>query len=56
MIGALRELDAEGCFDTGAARERVTLLVSISDSERSAEVEAASRRALNPGRGARMRP
>ena len=48
MVEGLRLLDAEGFFGTGAEREKVTLFVSISDSDEAEEVETSSARQLNP--------
>ena len=38
MVEGLRLLDAKGFFGTGAEREKVTLFVSISDSDEAEEV------------------
>ena len=48
MVEGLRLLDAEGFFGTGEDRERVTLFVSISDSDEAEEVETSSARQINP--------
>ncbi len=48
MTLGLAEMEAEGFFGSGPARERVTLFVSISDSDESEMVEDASARSLNP--------
>ena len=48
MVEGLRLLDAEGFFGTGEERGRVTLFVSISDSDEAEEVETISARQLNP--------
>ena len=48
MILALHDLDTEGFFGTGKAREAVTLLCSISDSMDAAWLEIESARLLNP--------
>ncbi len=48
MISALGELDSEGFFGGGSAREQVTLFVSVSDSDESAAIEDASAQRLNP--------
>ena len=48
MVEGLRLLDAEGFFGTGEERGRVTLFVSISDSDEAEETETSSARQLNP--------
>jgi hypothetical protein len=48
LIGALRDLDAEGFFGTGEARAGVTLFVTISDSGAARQLENRSARQLNP--------
>ena len=48
MIGALADLDGEGFFGSGKDRERVTLFISISDSEDLERIEDESAKALNP--------
>ncbi len=48
MVEGLRLLDAEGFFGVGEAREKVTLFVSISDSDEAEEIETSSARQLNP--------
>lgn len=47
MVEGLRLLDAEGFFGTGEDREKVTLFVSISDSDEAEETETTSARQLN---------
>ncbi len=48
MVMGLRDLDAEGYFGTGEARQRVTLLCSVSDSWCAVWLEEESARRLNP--------
>lgn len=48
MVEGLRLLDAEGFFGTGPQREKITLFVSISDSDEAEKVETTSARQLNP--------
>lgn len=48
MIEALRLLDQEGLFGTGAEREKITLFVTISDDDGSVEPENNSAKVLNP--------
>jgi hypothetical protein len=48
MTDALGDLDEEGFFGTGAARDRVTLFVTISDSDLAEETENESAERLNP--------
>jgi hypothetical protein len=48
MVGALKDLDEEGFFGAGKAREGVTLFVTISDSDLSDAVEKRSSSELNP--------
>ncbi len=48
MVEGLRLLDAEGFFGTGERRDKVTLFISISDSDEAEEVETSSARQLNP--------
>lgn len=48
MVLGLGDLDAEGSFGTGKARERVTLLCSVSDSACAVWLEEESARRLNP--------
>jgi hypothetical protein len=48
MIRALADLDKEGFFGTGEARERVTLFCTISDSDDAPGLENESARRLNP--------
>ncbi|WP_420212403.1 DUF4303 domain-containing protein [Burkholderia aenigmatica] len=48
MIEALRMLDQEGLFGTGAAREKITLFVTISDDNGAEALENESARILNP--------
>ncbi|NGZ77715.1 DUF4303 domain-containing protein [Saccharibacillus alkalitolerans] len=45
---ALRRLDDEELFGTGAAREAVTLFLSVTDDDRTDEVENYSAKLLNP--------
>lgn len=49
-IGALEELEAKGAFGAGVSRERLTVFVSISDSDEATRLELASVRRLNPKR------
>ena len=48
MVGALRDLDREGAFGEGAAREAVTVFASISDSADAGWLERESARLANP--------
>ncbi|MBN3724791.1 DUF4303 domain-containing protein [Burkholderia sp. Ac-20379] len=48
MIEALRLLDQEGLFGTGAAREKFTLFISISDDDGADALESESATMLNP--------
>ncbi|RQU04049.1 DUF4303 domain-containing protein [Burkholderia cepacia] len=48
MIEALRLLDQEGLFGTGAEREKITLFVTISDDNGAEELENESAKILNP--------
>ena len=48
MVEGLHLLDAEGFFGTGQEREKITLFVSISDSDEAEEAETSSARQLNP--------
>ncbi len=48
MIGALCDLDRDGVFGVGAAREAITLFVSISDSADAEWLERESARLANP--------
>ncbi|WP_322090134.1 DUF4303 domain-containing protein [Burkholderia cenocepacia] len=48
MIEALRLLDQEGLFGTGAEREKITLFVTISDDDGSVDLENKSAKELNP--------
>jgi hypothetical protein len=48
MVAALRELDQAGFFGRGEDRERVTLFVSVSDSDAAEQIENASAKELNP--------
>ncbi|HDR9482201.1 hypothetical protein BLA13014_07234 [Burkholderia aenigmatica] len=48
MIEALRLLDQEGLFGTGAAREKITLFVTISDDNGAEALENESAKILNP--------
>lgn len=48
VVGALRELDSTGFFGEGADREKVTLFMSISDSEDTVELENKTAKLLNP--------
>jgi hypothetical protein len=48
MVLGLQDLDAEGFFGTGSARQSVTLLCSISDSPCAVWLEEESARRLNP--------
>ncbi|AIO35848.1 hypothetical protein DM39_4674 [Burkholderia cenocepacia] len=48
MIEALRLLDQEGLFGTGAEREKITLFVTISDDDGSVDLENKSAKVLNP--------
>ncbi|WP_338638387.1 DUF4303 domain-containing protein [Burkholderia pyrrocinia] len=48
MIEALRLLDQEGLFGTGAEREKITLFVSISDDDGAVQLENESAKVLNP--------
>lgn len=48
MIEALRQLDREGLFRTGAEREKITLFVTISDDNGAEELENQSAQILNP--------
>ncbi|KVH35217.1 hypothetical protein WS88_19490 [Burkholderia cepacia] len=48
MIEALRQLDQEGLFGTGAEREKITLFVTISDDNGAEELENRSAKILNP--------
>jgi len=48
MIGALADLDDEGFFGTGAARENVTLFCTLAHSNDSEWLENESARRLNP--------
>ena len=48
MVGALRELDGAGFFGGGDERERVTLFVTVSDSDAAAQIEKESAKQLNP--------
>ena len=48
MIAALRQLDAEGCFGVGEEGRRVTVFVSISDSDAAQVIENKSADLLNP--------
>ncbi|UKD17086.1 DUF4303 domain-containing protein [Burkholderia aenigmatica] len=48
MIEALRLLDQEGLFGTGAEREKITLFVTISDDNGAEALENESARILNP--------
>lgn len=48
MQGALATLDSEEFWGTGADRERVTLFVTVYDSESTEKVEDQSAKALNP--------
>lgn len=53
MAEALQSLDHEGLFGTGRDRERITIFLSISDSEDAGCLERESARLLNPRRSAR---
>ncbi len=46
-IGALEDLDADGAFGRGKDRERLTLFVTISDSDVAPKLERASAKRLN---------
>ena len=48
LVGALVDLEGEGFFGRGAAREGVTVFVSVSDSDDTVEIENESARRLNP--------
>jgi hypothetical protein len=48
VVGALRELDSTGFFGEGAEREKVTLFMSISDSEDTVRLEDKTAKLLNP--------
>jgi hypothetical protein len=48
MVGALRELDEAGFFGTGDDRERVTVFVTVSDSDAAEQIENQSAKQLNP--------
>ena len=48
MTDVLADLDADGLFGRGAARERVTLLCCVSDAEDPLALPDRSARALNP--------
>lgn len=50
MIGALHQLDEEGLFGRDKAREKVTLFVSVSDSDGALAIETKSAEQLNPPR------
>jgi len=48
IVNALSDLDADGFFGTGDAREKVTVFVTISDSDEAERLERKSVRKLNP--------
>lgn len=48
MIEALRLLNQEGLFGTGAEREKITLFVTISDDNGAVQLENESAKVLNP--------
>lgn len=47
-IGALEDLDAEGIFGRGVARNDLTVFVTITDSNDASRLERASAKRLNP--------
>jgi Domain of unknown function (DUF4303) len=48
MKGALKKLDEEGFFGTGAEREKVVLFISVTDDDSAESVENESAILLNP--------
>jgi len=48
MVNALNDLDQSGFFGAGAEREKVTLFVSVSDSDAAESIENESAKQLNP--------
>ncbi len=54
MLDALRILDSEGLFGRGKERDKITLLIAITDSADSGLLEIESIKLLNPRRVARQ--
>ena len=48
MVAALKLLESEGFFGTGAQRNQIVLFVSISDDDDAARLENQSGKVLNP--------
>lgn len=48
IVLALEDLDAEGFFGAGDAREAITLFCTLSDFDEAGQIEADSARRLNP--------
>jgi hypothetical protein len=48
MVGALKALDDKGVFGKGEARKKITVFVSISDSDDAEGIENKSAEMLNP--------
>jgi hypothetical protein len=48
MVSALGDLEAEGFFGVGDAREKVTVFATVSDSELAEGLERKSVRKVNP--------
>lgn len=48
MVDALKSLDEEEFFGAGPDRERVTLFISVSDSESAEMIENTTAKQLNP--------
>jgi len=52
MVDALADLDGEGLFGKGLARDAITLFVEITDSDDSDAAKLATARMLNPPKAA----